>query len=106
MSYDPNNEEQQLLVKQLIRSYMKEQTEQLNNENRENKNNSFVFLENNTLNMLLTYMFMQLDNRRDHDHREEVKSSDLEGISQSIDSMMEANRVFFEEIIDVLKERT
>ena len=103
MNSSQNNEEQQVLIKQLVSSFMKDYSEQLNSKEKGN-NNSFVFLENNTLQMLITYMFMHLDNNIGQVNRNEDESPDLEEISLSIDSMVNETRVAYEEIIDMLKE--
>ncbi len=50
---DIDGKEQELLVKHVIRQFMKDQLNELKEDKQEN-NNSFVFLENSTLNMLIT----------------------------------------------------
>ncbi|WP_163537034.1 hypothetical protein [Gracilibacillus sp. YIM 98692] len=97
-----NNE----LMQQLIRNSMRQYTDRLNNESQQKDNNSFIFLENNTLNMLMTYMFMHLENQQANGSRYEDPSPDLEEISLSLDSMIEESKAAFEEMIDILKERT
>ncbi|MGP4038677.1 hypothetical protein ACTWP4_02025 [Gracilibacillus sp. D59] len=100
------NNENNELMQQLIRNSMREYTDRLNNESQQKDNNSFIFLENNTLNMLMTYMFMHLENQQDNGRKDEVQSADLEEISLSLDSMVEESKASFEEMIDILKERT
>ena len=50
-------DEKELVMKHVIRQFMKDQLNELAEDKQEN-NNSFVFLEKSTLNMVLTYLFM------------------------------------------------
>ena len=55
---DTRWKEQELFVKHMIRQIMKDQLNELKEDKQEN-NNSYVFLENSTLNMLILYMLMK-----------------------------------------------
>ncbi|MFD2046664.1 hypothetical protein ACFSTA_20610 [Ornithinibacillus salinisoli] len=105
MNENHHNEEQQLLIKKIVDNYMKESTERLYNEDKEITNNSFIFLENNTIHMIMTYMLMHLDTQRSQGNTNEVKSQDLQEISESLDSLIEENNLVFKEIINLLQEK-
>ena len=53
-----DGKEQELFLRQMIRQLMKDQLNELNTENQEN-DNSYVFLENKTLNMVILYLLMK-----------------------------------------------
>ncbi|MBM7553622.1 hypothetical protein [Thalassobacillus pellis] len=92
-----------LLIKQLLREYMQAHLEETK-EKRDSKNNSFVFLENSTLNMLLIYLLMQMDNQGtpgETDNGNFDFAGDLENI---LDERMDEDAKAFEEIISILKE--
>jgi hypothetical protein len=96
--------EQELLVKNVIRQFMKNQIDDQEEVNKE-RNNSFVFLENNTLNMLITYMLMNRDHRPSVEmNRDEVGLSQAE-ILEDLDQVISDSKKEFEEIITLLKEK-
>ncbi|MGJ9458030.1 hypothetical protein [Oceanobacillus sp. CF4.6] len=104
MSNNENNQEQQLLIKQLVRDYLEENIEGVKNEDLK-KDNSFVFLENKTLHMMITFMLTHLNNHPSPDVRKVgAESSVLEEISPYLDAMIEDNKLAFEEVITILKE--
>ncbi|WP_085992738.1 hypothetical protein [Oceanobacillus senegalensis] len=103
MNKNGNNEDQQLLIKQFIQDYMKDYTERLTNDYREKDDHSFIFLEGNTLYLLLTYMLNHLENKGENGNKEEFQLIDLEDISSTIDSMIMESKETFEEILDDLR---
>jgi penicillin-binding protein-related factor A (putative recombinase) len=96
---------QDLLFKQLIRHFMNEQLEQLK-ENSKNKNRSFVYLENNTLNMLLVYLLMQMNPQKKYENHSDNSDFIPEEIFEELNSVLKQNKEGFEEIIHRLKEET
>ncbi|WP_077624230.1 hypothetical protein [Sediminibacillus massiliensis] len=101
-----NNEEQHLL-KELIRHQMKEYTDRMKKVDSGRDNNSFIFLENNTLDMLITYLFIQMDHQQNSENSDSgANSADLEVILKSLDSMIDESRRAYNDIIDILKAKT
>ncbi|KHF39862.1 hypothetical protein [Halalkalibacter okhensis] len=100
------NQEQELLFKQLTYHFMKEQLEQLK-ENKKEKNRSYVYLESNTLNMLLVYLLMHVNANQKHTTMKEQESELIpEEISDNLDSIITNNKENFEEILSYLKKIT
>ncbi len=64
------------------------------------KNNSFVYLENETLHMLLMFLFM--NNNSKHIDSTHVNLSEL---TEILDRHIEENRQGYEELIQLLKDR-
>lgn len=99
MSDNQNNLDRQKLIKQLIEGYEKELQD-----DEGQKDNSFVFLEKNTLHMFITFMLMLLDKQHNSDERsDEVESSALQELSSDLELIMEGNQKAFEELIHILK---
>jgi hypothetical protein len=90
----------ELVMKHIIRQFMKDQLNDLKEDNQEN-NNSFVFLEKSTLNMLIIYLLMNGERRPDEEVNEDSQVKILEELEQVIVDSKED----FEEIITLLKER-
>ncbi|WP_332634775.1 hypothetical protein [Halalkalibacter flavus] len=100
------NHEQELLFKQLTQYFMKEHLEQLKG-NKKNKNNSFIYLESNTLNMLLIYLLVNLDNQQSHGTASSHESAPFpKEIFEELNSIIANNKEEFEEILSYLKEET
>ena len=78
---DLDGKEQELLVKHVIRQFMKDQLNELKEDKQEN-NNSFVFLENSTLNMLIIYLLMNGERRTDGEVNEDSQVKILEELEQ------------------------
>ena len=97
---DIDGKEQELLVKHVIRQFMKDQLNELKEDKQEN-NNSFVFLEKSTLNMLIIYLLMNGERRTD----EEVNEDSQVKILEELEQVIADNKKDFEEIITLLKER-
>ena len=100
------NQEHELLLKQLTRHYLKEQLNQLKGE-KEGNNSSFIYLESKTLNMLLVYLLMD---KVAHSNPNPTNSDDSEFFSDELfaelDLVIKKNRNDFEEIISHLKKKT
>ncbi len=60
MSDDQNNQDWQKLINQLIQHYENKHLKNMKDDNMA-RNNSFVFLDNNTLHMLITFMMVILN---------------------------------------------
>ncbi|QBP40080.1 hypothetical protein [Paenisporosarcina antarctica] len=90
--------EQELLIKQGIRQFMKDQI----NEPKEG-NNSFVYLENSTLNMLITYLLMNGNSRTYGEMDREDDGFSNNKILEDLDHIIEGSKQEFEEIITLLK---
>ena len=101
---DLNGKEQELFVKQMIRQMMKDQLNELNTEKREN-NNSFVFLENKTLNMVILYMLMKEECWTNGEKSGEVRRHSEGEIVEQLEQVIADNKKEFEEMITVLKEK-
>lgn len=92
--------EQDIFVKHVIHQFMKDQLKERKEEKQED-NNSFVFLEKSTLNMVLTYLFMN-GVQRTHG---EVNEDSHEKILEELDQIIKDNKKEFEKVIALLKEK-
>jgi len=102
-----DGKEQEVLIKQVIRKFMKEQLND-QKENTKESNNSFVYLENSTLNMLITYMLM-IGNSPTYGEVRKVNEED-DKLSQDknledLDHIIAESKQEFEEIITLLKDK-
>ena len=95
-------DDQQDQMKQFFNQYLKEK---LNNKDSSEGSNSFVFLENNTLQMLITYLFMQLENQQRNSRIQEIPQTELKELEQVIDEMIVENQTSNQEIIELLKAK-
>lgn len=95
-----NENELELLVKRILSQLIEDQFSELKKDKQED-DNSFIFLEKKTLNILLNYMLMNGENLAygEVDNDTEVKT--LEKIEQII----EDNKKEFEKTLTLLKER-
>ncbi|MFU0790397.1 hypothetical protein JNUCC74_03115 [Cerasibacillus sp. JNUCC 74] len=94
------NEEMETLFKQSVHLFIKNHLETISQDLQAN-NRSFVYLENNMLQMMMTYLFMNMDNK--YDHRIDPLDTDiLEQIEANLDSMIDENKNEFEEIFNML----
>jgi len=97
---DLDGKEQELLVKHVIRQFMKDQLNELIKDKQET-NNSFVYLENSTLNLLIISLLMNGERWTNGEVNEDIQVKILDELEQIIaDSKKE-----FEAIITLLKER-
>ncbi|MBM7603161.1 hypothetical protein JOC75_001131 [Metabacillus crassostreae] len=95
-------QEHEFLLKELSRTFVKNQLEQLKNKNKDN--NSFIYLEGNTLNMLIVYLLME-NERNNQQTSENVQSSIPEELINALDLLMSKNKTEFEDILSILKEK-
>jgi hypothetical protein len=94
------NEEMETLFKQSVHLFIKNHLETISQDLQAN-NSSFVYLENNMLQMMMTYLFMNMDNK--YDQRIDPLDTDiLEQIEANLDSMIDENKNEFEEIFNML----
>ena len=103
MNNNQNNSNIEKLIKQLIDGYKKEHLEELGSDNRK-ENNSFVFLEKNTLHMFISFMLILLEKQHDIGVRSDESESSVKELSSYLDSIIEDNQKNFEELIDILKK--
>ncbi|WP_018931371.1 hypothetical protein [Gracilibacillus lacisalsi] len=92
-------DQQSFDINQMISQYMKDYIDRIHKEDYK-KNNSFVYLENETLHMLLMYLFMK--NTSNNTDSSQVNLSEL---AEVLDRHIENNRQGYEEVIQLLKSR-
>lgn len=94
------DEQQGLTIKHLVDRYLQEQMQQLlkTEEQKVEKNASFIFLDNQTINMIMMYLFLRADNQIS------LKTSAVKKENPDFDRLIEENRSAFEEIIQQLKD--
>ena len=97
---DLDGKEQNLVMQHVISQFMKDQLNGLKEDKRET-NNSFVFLENSTLNMLILSLLMN-GQRRTYG---EVNADSEEETLEKLDHVIADNKKDFEEILTLLKEK-
>ncbi|KAA0941662.1 hypothetical protein FQ087_21150 [Sporosarcina sp. ANT_H38] len=96
---DLDGKDQELVMKHIIHQFMENQLNVLKEDKLET-NNSFVFLENSTLNMLILSLFMNGQRRTGGDVNEDSQMKILE----ELDHIIADSKKGFEEIIALLKE--
>ena len=98
------DQEQDLLFKQITYQLMKEQLDHLKGNNKQ-KDRSFIYFESNTINMLFVYLLMQINNQKRYECK---NSSENEGnpneLLEVLNSVINNNKEAFEEILSRLKE--
>ena len=99
-----DGKEQELLVKSMIRQLMNDKLNELNTENQEN-DNSYVFLENRTLNMVILYLLMKEERGTNGEKSAEIDRHFEGKIVEQLDQVIEDNKKEFEEMITLLKEK-
>lgn len=99
-----DGKEQELFVKSMIRQLMNDQLNELNTENQEN-NNSYVFLENKTLNLVILYLLMKEERGTTGAKSREVDGHSEVKIIEQLEKVITDNKKEFEEIITLLKEK-
>lgn len=93
-----DQDEKDWLMKNGIRQFMKDQLSERQEDTQDN-DNSFIFLEKSTLNMFMVSMLMNGERRTSVDVLEE----NHEIIVEQIDQLIAANKKDFEELITLLK---
>src|SRR5690554_4604316 len=97
-----NENDLELLVKRILSEFIEDQFNDLKEEKQED-NNSFIFLEKDTLNILLNYMLMNGKNPP-HEEAEQDSGNEVK-ISEEIEQIIVDNKKEFEEILILLKEK-
>ncbi|RDW15934.1 hypothetical protein [Oceanobacillus chungangensis] len=106
MSNNQYNHKQKSLIIQLIRDYINENIDELKHKD-QSRDNSFVFLESETLHLIITSILTHLDDHPTLDVREaNAESSVLEEIELYLDEVMEESKMAFEDVINILKKKT
>ncbi|WP_087972261.1 hypothetical protein [Oceanobacillus rekensis] len=106
MSNHQLNQKQKDLFKQLIRDQLNVNIDELKNKDQPKEDNSFVYLENETLQTIITNMLANLNMHYSPDNNNDgVEPPDLEDISSYLDTLIEDNKMAFEEVIAILKEK-
>ncbi|WP_174615534.1 hypothetical protein [Virgibacillus ihumii] len=96
--------EQNVLINQLLKDYLEENMKDLMDTSNE-KNNSFLFLDGNTLHMIIAHILMNSNTNFYNKGNEAPENSELEDFLPELDSIMEQNKAAFEDIINTLKEK-
>ncbi|MGO4886876.1 hypothetical protein ACJ2A9_03880 [Anaerobacillus sp. MEB173] len=99
------HQEQELLLKQLTRHFLKEQLNQLKGDN-EVKNNSFIYLESKTLNMLLVYLLMDKITYNNPKQTNNDNNEFSDELLEELELVITNNKKDFEEIISHLKNNS
>jgi hypothetical protein len=97
---DVDGKEQESLVKHIIQQFMKDQLNELK-EGKQETNNSFVFLENSTLNMLIISLLMNGQRRTYGEVNEDSQVKNVE----ELEHIIADSKKDFEEILALLKEK-
>ncbi|WP_101846090.1 hypothetical protein [Halobacillus sp. Marseille-P3879] len=99
-----HEQDQELLVKHLIRQFMRDQLNDLKNDKKE-RNNSFVFLENNTLNMLIIHLLMNWDKRSTGSANDSSAGNEVMEWIEELNQVIKQSEEGFTEVITLLKEK-
>jgi hypothetical protein len=92
-------EEDILPIESIINQYVKEHFNDLK-ENLKENNNSFIFLEKSSLNLLLTSLLSMATNSTSIGNNEIVESTVIE----KLDLMIAENKKEFDELLNTLRE--
>ncbi|SHN07156.1 hypothetical protein [Gracilibacillus kekensis] len=95
-----NRDHTPLQINQLIEQYMKDSLDRITQDDHSNKNNSFVYLENDTLHLLIMYLLMKTENNSNG-----LKNESFVELSDIFESYIEENRQAFGDVMDLLKQR-
>lgn len=98
------DKEQELLMKNVIRQFMRNQLDDIDNV-KNDRNNSFVFLENNTLNMLITYLLMNREYRPTQEVTKDEGEFSQTKILEVLDQLIADSKQEFDKIINLMKEK-
>ena len=94
-----NERELELLVKRILSRLIENQFSELK-EDKQKGDNSFIFLEKSTLNILLNYILL---NSKEPPYVKVDTESEVES-SEKIERIIADNKIEFEEILTMLKE--
>lgn len=89
----------ELTIKRLVDQYLQEQMQQLLKTESKAENSSFIFLDNQTINLILMYLFLKTDKPS------ETTTSNPNNISPDFEQLKQENKSAFEEIIQMLKDK-
>lgn len=95
-------EEQTLLIEQMINQYIKDHFSNLKENSNEN-NNSFMFLEKGSLNLLLAYLLFM---NRHTVNPIEKESFEGAALLAQLDDLIEDNKKEFEALMDLFRNIT
>lgn len=95
-------DEQLLLMEQMINQYIKGHFSNIKENSNEN-NNSFMFLEKGSLNLLLSYLLFMNRNTANPVEKEPLETSTL--LAQ-LEDLMEDNKKEFEALMDLFRNIT
>ena len=95
-------EEEAIPIEKIIGQFMNKHFSNVKENLQEENNNSFIFLEKSSLNLLLTYLVSGAKNETTHIVDEEFELKALE----QLDQVFNDNEKEFETIINLLKEIT
>ncbi|MDX8046610.1 hypothetical protein SH601_11515 [Gracilibacillus sp. S3-1-1] len=88
-------------MNQLMTDYVKDLMNNMD-KNDTKKNNSFIYLENETLHMLLLYLLTS-----NQDHLSVTSTSgNLSSLHEQLELYMDDNRQLYQELIQLIKEQT
>ena len=96
---DIDEKDQELLGKRVIHQFINNQLNELKEDKLED-NNSFIFLEKSTLNILMSYLLMNSSSKT----VEEVSGDNEVILLKEIEQVIAENKKEFEEIITLLKD--
>ncbi|SHH11652.1 hypothetical protein [Virgibacillus chiguensis] len=96
-----NNEEMEKLWKESIYSLIKNHLETLR-EDTPSPNSNFVYLENNMLQIIMAYMFMNMNRSTDYSNNS-MDTAELVDIENNLDSLINYSKKEFETILGMLK---
>lgn len=96
---DIDEQGKEVLMRRVVSGFMKDQLADLKEYSKED-NNSFIFLEKGTLNLLIAYMLSGDKRSTNEEVNEEFKIRVL----KEIDQVIENNKKEFEDVINLLKE--
>lgn len=90
-----NDKELEMLIKRILHDYLKEQLKDVNKET----NNSFVYLEKNTLNRLLNHFLLGAPNRKQQPLLDDVDETQ---IVNKLQHLITKSKKDFEEILTMI----
>ncbi|MEK4627022.1 MAG: hypothetical protein ABS944_11730 [Solibacillus sp.] len=91
-----------LPIEHIINQYVKEHLSDLK-ENQKENNNSFIFLEKGSLNLLLTSLLSMATNSTVNNENDVIVESIL---LEKLDKIIDESKNDFESILDLLREKT
>jgi hypothetical protein len=97
-----NNQDLDFQLKQETLKFIKKQIDE---QKTSKKDNSSIYLESNTLNMLIIYLLMQRENQHnDRTTTTQEKDTYSDEIIKELDSLIADSKTGFEQILSLLKK--